>query len=52
MGGWTAWLLALAIFVSIKNFMFHLEHDDHEGVVKWAVMALLFTFSLLVSIFA
>lgn len=52
MAGWTALLLALAIFVSIKNFMYHLEQDDHEGVIKWAVMALLFTFSLLISIFA
>lgn len=49
---YTALLLVLAIFASIRNFIIHLEHDDHEGVAKWAVITLLFGISLLVSLFA
>jgi len=49
---YTALLLLLAIFVSIKNFISHLDRDDHEGVAKWTVMTLLFFISLLFSVFA
>jgi hypothetical protein len=49
---WTAWLLAMAIIVCIKNTYWHLEHENYEGVAKWATLTLLFIFSLLLSLFA
>jgi hypothetical protein len=49
---WTAWFLAFAIFVSIKNVNWHMKHDNHEGVVKWMTLTLLFIFALLISVFA
>lgn len=48
----TALLLALAIWVGIRNVLYHMNHDDHEGVAKWTVMTLLFGISLLISLFA
>lgn len=50
--GMTAWLLALAIVVGIKNFIHHLDQDDHEGVAKWTILTLLFGISLLITLFA
>ena len=48
----TAWLLCIAIFAGIRNVMVNIEFDDHEGVVKWTVLTLLFGLSLLISLFA
>ncbi len=49
---WTAWLLAFAIFASVKNVTWHMKHDNQEGVAKWMTLTLLFIFALLISVFA
>lgn len=46
----TALLLCLAIWVGIRNVLYHIRHDDHEGVAKWTTLTLLFGISLLVSL--
>ena len=50
--GMTALLLALAVMVGMKNFIYHLDHDDHEGVAKWTILTLFFGISLLITLFA
>jgi hypothetical protein len=51
MDWWSSWFFALAMFASIRNAMYHIKHDDHESMLKWTVMALLFVIALIISLF-
>ncbi len=48
----TALFLCLAIWVGIRDILWHIEHDNMEGVAKWTTLTLLFGVSLLISLFA
>lgn len=45
-------LLCLFIWVGIRNVLYHIQHDDHEGVAKWTTLTLLFMVGLLFTLFA
>jgi hypothetical protein len=48
----TILFLVLASFASYRNLLFHLEHENHEGVAKWSVTMVVFIIATIFVLFA
>lgn len=48
----TILFLVLASFASYRNLIFHLEHENHEGVAKWSVTMVVFIIATIFVLFA